>query len=152
MSDQSVPARSIHSRLAVRVYYEDTDFSGLVYHASYLRFMERGRTELLRSLGLHQRALLEGASGAPYFFVVRAMDLDFKKPALMDDLLDIVTQVKEVGGASVGLDQQVFRAEELLVTAHVRVVCVENGRAKRLPPEVRAAFLGAGPKTSLTDC
>ena len=114
--------------------------------------MERGRTELLRSLGLHQRALLEGASGAPYFFVVRAMDLDFKKPALMDDLLDIVTQVKEVGGASVGLYQQVFRAEELLVTAHVRVVCVENGRAKRLPPEVRAAFLGTGPKISLTDC
>lgn len=133
-------------RLAIRVYYEDTDFSGLVYHASHLRFMERGRTELLRSLGLHQRALLEGAAGARFFFVVRAMDIDFKKPALMDDLLTVETRVSDIGGASVTLDQRVMRKDELLVSATVKVVCVENGRARRLPANVREKF-----SLSLTD-
>ena len=130
----------IPHRLAIRVYYEDTDFSGLVYHASHLRFMERGRTELLRALGLHQRALLEGAAGAPIFFVVRAMDIDFKRPATMDDLLTVETRAMELGGASLTLDQRVLRGEELLVAATVKVVCVENGRARRLPAEVRAKF------------
>lgn len=127
----------------VRVYYEDTDFSGLVYHASHLRFMERGRTELLRSLGLHQRALLEGAAGARLFFVVRAMDIDFKRPALMDDLLTVESAVVDIGAAAVTLDQRVKRAGETLVEARVKVACVENGRAKRLPPEVRAKFEAA---------
>lgn len=130
----------IPHRLAIRVYYEDTDFSGLVYHASHLRFMERGRTELLRALGLHQRALLEGAAGTPIFFVVRAMDIDFKRPATMDDLLTIETRAMELGGASLTLDQRVLREEELLVAATVKVVCVENGRARRLPAAVRAKF------------
>ena len=80
----------------VRVYYEDTDFSGVVYHASYLRFMERGRTNYLRLLGADQRALFEQAKAeAPGFsFVVRSMQLDFRKPARMDDLLDVVTEVR----------------------------------------------------------
>lgn len=129
--------------IPIRVYYEDTDFSGLVYHASHLRFMERGRTELLRSIGLHQRALLEGAAGTPFFFVVRAMDIDFKRPALMDDLLDIQTQIIEIGGASITLDQRVTRDGEALVTAKVKVVCVEDGRARRLPAEVREKFESA---------
>lgn len=127
-------------RIAVRVYYEDTDFSGLVYHASHLRFMERGRTELLRELGLHQRALLEGGGGAPIFFVVRAMDIDFKRAAHMDDLLAIETQVIEIGAASVALDQRVMRDGELLVSAKVKVACVESGRARRLPAQVREKF------------
>lgn len=127
-------------RLFVRVYYEDTDFSGLVYHASYLRFMERARTEMLRSLGLDQKALIEGAAGAPIFFVVRSMDVDFQKPATMDDLLTVETEALELGGASLTLEQRVLREAELLVSAKVRVVCVEGGRARRLPPEVRAKF------------
>ncbi len=127
-------------RIAVRVYWEDTDASGLVYHTSYIRFMERGRTELLRSLGLDQRPLLEGAAGAPIFFVVRGMELDFRKPAHMDDLLRVETRPVEIGGASLTLDQRVLRGDEALVTAMVKVVCVENGRARRLPPEVRAKF------------
>jgi acyl-CoA thioester hydrolase len=127
-------------RLSVRVYYEDTDFSGLVYHASYLRFMERARTEMLRSLGLDQKALLEGAAGAPIFFVVRSMDVDFQKPATMDDQLTVETEALELGGASLTLQQRVLRNAELLVCAKVRVVCVEGGRARRLPPEVRAKF------------
>ncbi|WP_292533566.1 tol-pal system-associated acyl-CoA thioesterase [Methylocystis sp.] len=126
--------------LSIRVYYEDTDFSGLVYHASYLRFMERARTEMLRALGLDQRVLLEGAAGAPIFFVVRAMDVDFQRPATMDDLLTVETETVDLGGASLTLEQRVMRDAELLVRAKVRVVCVEAGRARRLPPEVRAKF------------
>ncbi|MBM3563323.1 MAG: tol-pal system-associated acyl-CoA thioesterase [Alphaproteobacteria bacterium] len=127
-------------RLSIRVYYEDTDFSGLVYHASYLRFMERARTEMLRALGLDQKALLEGVAGAPIFFVVRSMDLDFQKPATMDDLLTVETETLELGGASLTLEQRVSRQAELLVRAKVRIVCVEAGRARRLPPQVRAKF------------
>lgn len=129
--------------MPVRVYWEDTDVSGLVYHTSYVRFMERGRTELLRSIGLDQRPLLEGSVGAPTFFVVRAMQLDFMRPAVMDDLLSVETRVMELGGASLTLDQRVLRGEEKLVTATVKVVCVEAGRAKRLPPDVREKFLRA---------
>lgn len=131
---------SIPHRLPVRIYYEDTDFSGLVYHASYLRFMERARTEMLRALGLDQKALLEGAAGAPIFFVVRSMDLDFQRPATMDDLLTVETETLELGGASLTLEQRVLRQAELLVRAKVRIVCVEAGRAQRLPPQVRAKF------------
>src|ERR1700742_2540760 len=88
--------------LAVRVYYEDTDFTGIVYHASYLRFMERGRTNYLRLLGADHRALFEeAAKEAPGFaFVVRTMTIDFARPARMDDVLDIITEPEEVRGAS----------------------------------------------------
>ncbi|WP_159729268.1 tol-pal system-associated acyl-CoA thioesterase [Methylosinus sp. Ce-a6] len=126
-------------RLTVRVYYEDTDFSGLVYHASYLRFMERGRTELLRDLGLGQRALLQGAGGG-LFFVVRAMTIDFRKPAQMDDSLCVETIVREVSGASFDLDQRVTRGDETLVSAQVKIAAVEGGRPRRLPSDVRAKF------------
>ena len=99
----------------VRVYYEDTDFSGIVYHASYLRFMERGRTNYLRLIGADHRALFEAAEKeAPGFsFVVRHMSIDFRKPAFMDDVLDIVTTPEEVKGASVMLNQKVMRGEDL---------------------------------------
>jgi len=98
----------------VRVYYEDTDFSGVVYHASYLRFMERGRTNYLRLLGADQRAMFEEvAKEAPGFaFVVRAMQLDFRKPARMDDLLEVITTPQEVKGASIVLHQLVNRGAE----------------------------------------
>jgi acyl-CoA thioester hydrolase len=128
-------------RFPIRVYYEDTDFSGLVYHASYLRFMERGRTELLRELGIHQRALLESDAAGAIFFVVRAMTIDFKRPARMDDLLAVETCVEEVGAASLVLAQKIWRDVELLIEARVTVAAVENGRARRLPPEAREKFL-----------
>jgi acyl-CoA thioester hydrolase len=126
----------------VRVYYEDTDFSGVVYHASYLRFMERGRTNYLRLLGADQRALFEeAAKEAPGFaFVVRSMQIDFRKPARMDDLLDVLTQPKEVRGASIILHQQVTRGEETLVEATVQVAFVSGGRAKPIPKALRAAM------------
>ncbi len=129
--------------LPVRVYWEDTDASGLVYHASYIRFMERGRTELLRAIGLDQRPLLEGAPGAPSFFVVRAVNIEFLRPAVMDDLLTVETNVDEIGGASVTMYQRVLRGAEILATAQVKAVCVENGRAKRLAPDVREKFESA---------
>jgi acyl-CoA thioester hydrolase len=126
----------------VRVYYEDTDFSGVVYHASYLRFMERGRTNYLRLIGADHRALFEQAAAeAPGFaFVVRHMGIDFKKPARMDDVLDIVTAPEEVKGASVTLNQKVVRGEDLLVEAHVQVAFVSGGRAKPIPKPLRVAM------------
>jgi acyl-CoA thioester hydrolase len=130
---------TVHT-LPARVYWEDTDASGLVYHASYIRFMERGRTELLRSLGIEQSQLLDRALGIPIYFVVRAMQLDFRKPAALDDMLSVETRPMELGGASLTLDQRVLRGDETLVTAIVKVVCVEAGRARRLPHDVREKF------------
>jgi len=128
--------------LAVRVYYEDTDFTGVVYHASYLRFMERGRTDFMRLLGADQRALFEEtekeASG--FSFVVRSMQIDFLKPAHMDDVLNVITEPEEVKGASITLRQQVVRNGELLVAAHVRVAFVSGGRARPIPKPLRTAM------------
>jgi acyl-CoA thioester hydrolase len=126
----------------VRVYYEDTDFSGIVYHASYLRFMERGRTNYLRLIGADHRALFEQAEKeAPGFaFVVRHMDIHFNKPAKMDDVLEIVTTPKEVKGASVTLNQKVSRGADLIVEADVQVAFVSGGRAKPIPKPLRIAM------------
>lgn len=128
--------------LTVRVYYEDTDFTGIVYHANYLRYMERGRTNYLRLLGTDHRALFEETEKeAPGFaFVVRSMSVDFLKPARMDDVLEILTEPQEVKGASVTLQQRVMRGEELLVKARVRVAFVSGGRARPIPKPLRAAM------------
>jgi acyl-CoA thioester hydrolase len=128
--------------MAVRVYYEDTDFSGAVYHASYLRFMERGRTNYLRLLGADQRALFEATEKeAPGFaFVVRSMQIEFLKSARMDDLLEVVTATDEVKGASITLLQKVMRGPDILVEAHVRVAFVSGGRARPIPKPLRIAM------------
>ena len=126
-------------RMHVRVYYEDTDFSGIVYHANYLRFMERGRTNHLRLMGASQQALFEQAQGeTPGFaFVVRSMQLDFLRPARMDDVLDVVTWPVAVKGASITLAQEVRRDDEVLVKAEVRVAFISEGRAKPIPKSLR---------------
>ena len=128
--------------LTVRVYYEDTDFTGIVYHANYLRYMERGRTNYLRLLGADHRALFEQTEQeAPGFaFVVRSMQIEFFKPGRMDDLLTVVTAPEEVRGASITLTQQVLRGGELLVEAHVRVAFVSGGRARPIPKPLRIAM------------
>ncbi len=128
--------------LTVRVYYEDTDFTGIVYHANYLRYMERGRTNYLRLLGADHRALFEEtAREAPGFaFVVRSMNIDFLKPARMDDVLEVFTEPQEVRGASITLHQRVMRGEELLVEASVRVAFISDGRARPIPKPLRAAM------------
>jgi len=128
--------------LTVRVYYEDTDFTGIVYHANYLRYMERGRTNYLRLLGADHRALFEDAAKeAPGFaFVVRSMNIEFLKPARMDDVLTVVTAPHEVKGASATVRQRIMRGEDLLVEAHVRVAFVSGGRARPIPKPLRIAM------------
>ena len=128
--------------MQVRVYYEDTDFSGIVYHANYLRFMERGRTNYLRLLGADQRALFaEAETEAPGFaFVVRSMQLEFLRPAHMDDLLDVVTRPIDVRGASITLHQEIRRGTVLLLEAKVKVAFVSEGRAKPIPKALRIAM------------
>lgn len=128
--------------MAVRVYYEDTDFSGVVYHASYLRFMERGRTDFLRLLGVDHRALFEEAGKeAPGFaFVVRSMTIEYLKPAHMDDVLTIRTSPAEIAGASLTLKQEVFRGETLLLEAMVKAAFVSGARARRIPEALRKAM------------
>jgi len=128
--------------LTVRVYYEDTDFTGVVYHANYLRYMERGRTNYLRLLGTDHRVLFEETEKeAPGFaFVVRAMTIDFLKPARMDDVLEIFTEPKEVKGASITLHQQIIRGQDLLLKADVRVAFVSGGRARPIPKPLRLAM------------
>ncbi|WP_436093687.1 tol-pal system-associated acyl-CoA thioesterase [Bosea sp. LjRoot237] len=121
--------------ISVRVYYEDTDFSGVVYHASYLRFMERGRTELIRALGIEQRELFDG--DAALGFAVRRMLIDFVRPAVMDDLLTVETKPTLARGATMELEQRVLRGEEVLVTAQVKVACVGGGKARRIPDVLR---------------
>jgi len=128
--------------MSVRVYYEDTDFSGMVYHASYLRFMERGRTNYLRLLGADQRALFEETEQeAPGFaFVVRSMQIEFRKAARMNDVLEVITMPHEVRGASITLDQHVMRGEDVLIEARVQVAFVSGGRARRIPEALRTAM------------
>ncbi|WP_419951395.1 tol-pal system-associated acyl-CoA thioesterase [Methylobacterium sp.] len=124
-------------RIDIRVYYEDTDFSGFVYHANYLRYMERGRTELLRALAMEQVNLQRDAG---LIFVVRRMVLDFLKPARMDDMLAIMTTVVELRGASMPMIQEVRRGDEVLLKAEVTVAAVRDGRAVRLPDSLRRAM------------
>lgn len=125
---------TVHS-LPIRVYYEDTDFSGVVYHASYLRFLERGRTEFLRALGVDQRAL-HAADGIG--FAVRRLTIDYLRPARMDDVLTVDTTAGVVRGASMTLSQAIRRDAELLITAEVLVACVAAGRPARLPVALKA--------------
>ena len=128
--------------MQVRVYYEDTDFSGIVYHANYLRFMERGRTNHLRLMGAEQHALFaEAQAETPGFaFVVRSMQIDFLKPARMDDVLEILTEPEEVKGASATVRQRIMRGDELLVETRVRVAFISGGRARPIPKPLRIAM------------
>ena len=128
--------------LPVRVYFEDTDAGGIVYHASYIRYAERGRTDFLRLLGTDARRMIDGSdSREPAVFVVRRMHIDFYRPGRMDDLLTVETRVKELGGASVTLVQTILCKNRRLFEAEVTVVLVSvSGKPLRLPEPVRAAF------------
>jgi acyl-CoA thioester hydrolase len=121
----------------LRVYYEDTDFSGVVYHASYLRFLERGRTEFIRACGIDQQKLHRETG---VYFVVRRMEIDWIKPALMDDELVVETAPATLRGASMILSQRILRGHEVLTTAEVVVAILKDGRPTRLPDSFRAAF------------
>ena len=120
--------------LWVRVYYEDTDFSGRVYHASYLRFLERGRTEWLRRRGFTHRGLAESSGVA---FAVRSLQIEFLAAAMMDDLLVVETSAASVRGASITFHQRVLRGDKALVTASVLAASIRNDRPARIPADLR---------------
>ncbi len=128
--------------LPVRIYYEDTDAGGIVYYGSYLRFAERGRTELLRSFGEENIALLEREQLA---FVVRVCQIDYLSPARLDDALEVHTRVTHVGGASMKMSQTVLRDGRVITEIRVTVVCMHTsgpliGKPSRIPGEIRAAL------------
>jgi acyl-CoA thioester hydrolase len=125
--------------LWVRVYYEDTDFSGRVYHASYLKFLERGRTEWLRARGVAHRDLMEKESVA---FAVRSLKIEYLQPAAMDDLLRVETAVAAARGASIRFQQRIVRGDDELAAADVLVAAVRNGRPARIPAELRRLLAG----------
>lgn len=132
--------------LPIRVYFEDTDAGGIAYHASYIRWCERGRTDFLRLLGTDARRLIDGsASVEPAAFVVRRMNCEFLRPSRMDDVLTVETRVKELGGASVTLIQTVVGPQGRAVfEAEVTVVLVAvSGKPLRLSTAIREAF-GSG--------
>ena len=122
-------------RLTLRVYYEDTDFSGHVYHANYLKFCERARSDFLRVLGVDQNAMI-GADGG-LMFVVRRMACEFLKPARFDDVLLVETRPGETAGARFELDQRVLRGDEVVFSAAVTAALIDGrGKPRRLPPEL----------------
>ena len=122
----------------VRVYYEDTDLGGIVYYANYLKFIERGRTELLRDAGVDQVALKEDTG---VVFAVRRIEADYLAPARMDDVLRIETRVADQGRVRIVMEQGVFRGAEQLFSAVVTLACiVESGRPVRVPAPVLAAM------------
>lgn len=126
-------------RFPVRVYYEDTDFSGNVYHAAYLKFFERGRTEFLRDLGVHHFELAkEGIA-----FAVRSMQIDFIAGAHIDDLLEVTTAVQGFSGARLTLGQTILRDGVLLTRAEVVVVAIKGQGPTRLPAAIRAKLSAA---------
>lgn len=124
--------------LPLRIYFEDTDAQGIVYHANWLRFLERGRTELLRLLGL-EHGILRARRGLNW--VVRRCTIDYLRPARLDETIDIVTRCGELRGASIEMLQEARRGDEVLVRAGLLVACMSDaGRPMRIPADARAAL------------
>lgn len=145
-------ADNVH-RLPIRVYWEDTDAGGIVYYANYLRFIERGRSDLLRLLGVDQALLMDNInppnSGTMIatdpqgvMFAVRKCTLDYLSPARLDDALVVETVVSRLAGASIDMVQNVKRGSDVLVRADVRVACIgrRDGRPKRIPDRVKSVM------------
>ena len=125
-------------RWPIRVYYEDTDAAGIVYYANYLKFAERARTEMMRASGSSHSEMIETFDTA---FAVSRCEVDYLKPARLDDLLTVETRVLDVGAAVVELDQRVQRDGDLLARLKIRIACLNRkGRPQRLPEPVRAAL------------
>lgn len=122
-------------RFSLRVYYEDTDLAGIVYYANYLRFIERARSEWIRTLGIDQRQMKEDTG---VVFAVRRIEADYLHPAQYDDELEVLTTTEAVTGARIMLKQDVLRGGKTLFTAHVTVVAInETGHPARLPANIR---------------
>ena len=129
--------------MPLRVFYEDTDAAGIVYYANYLKFVERGRTEMMRELGFAHSGII-AESGV--VFTVRRLTADYRQPARLDDLLSIETRVVEIAGATLLLDQRVCRDGAVLVALDVLVACIgQDGRPRRVPPALRVALEAPAP-------
>lgn len=135
MAQSKLSPRSPAHRFDVRVYYEDTDMGGIVYHANYLKFIERARSDWVRDMGIDQRAMKE-EDGA--VFAVRRIECDYLMAARFDDRLEVHTRVLSVTGARLVLRQEVLRGQEVLFTASVTIVCLSDvGQPVRLPANIR---------------
>ncbi|MEO1198652.1 MAG: YbgC/FadM family acyl-CoA thioesterase [Pseudomonadota bacterium] len=129
--------------MPVRIYFEDTDFSGVVYHGAYVRFFERGRSEFLRQSGVGHADLHEDPAGMA--FVVRRMTIAFDRAAKIDDVLAVETWMDEMKGATMRLGQRISRAGETVSTADVTAAVIgRDGRPRRIPEVLRRAFGGPG--------
>lgn len=129
--------------MELRVYYEDTDAAGIVYYANYLKFAERGRTEMMRALGFAHSGI---AVDSGTLFTVRRLAADYRLPARLDDLLSVDTRIIEIGAATLQLDQQIRRDGAVLVAIDILVACVgHDGRPRRVPAGLRNALLSPGP-------
>ena len=123
--------------LPIRVYYEDTDLSGLVYHANYLRYMERGRSEFFRAAGITRLAQLD--LPVPTAWTLRRVRVDYHRPARIDDLIEVHTRCRAISGARMTADQSIHKNGELLVEAEVEACIITlSGKPRRIPDEIRA--------------
>src|ERR1700760_2244756 len=137
-ADKKTPPAKEPFKIQVRVYYEDTDAVGIVYHANYIKFAERARTEYLRSSGWNHQKVGKELGMA---FVIRNMEISFHAPAKIDDLLDVTTEVVNCGTTSFTMEQRICRENKLLAKLEVVVVAVSlEGKAIRLPPQLRQIF------------
>ena len=128
--------------IKARVYFADTDFSGVVYHARYLEFLERGRSDFLRLSDIHHTELADGKHGERIVWVVRRMEIDFRGPARIDDILTVETRTQAVSGARIFMAQQILRDDEVLIDAKVEAAIIgEAGKPKRFPKEWIERFL-----------
>jgi acyl-CoA thioester hydrolase len=138
-------------RYGVTVYYEDTDASGVVYHANYLKYMERARSDLMTLLGLDQRASLEADAADRFYFAVRSVQIEYIRPAFLGDRLEVSSTMTEMGAASGTMTQIIRRRDEIVTEARVRAAFLgAGGRPRRLPPPVRQMFenyLGSGARS-----
>ena len=122
--------------LPVRVYFEDTDSGGVVYHSNYLKFMERARTEWLRSIGIDQRHLKQDHQ---IMFVVHRIDIQFKLPARFNDDLIVKNELKDIGSSKIEFRQMIYRNDEMLIDASVDIACIDSEKFKpvRIPPTIK---------------
>jgi acyl-CoA thioester hydrolase len=134
--------------MPLRVYYEDTDAAGIAYYAYYLKFAERGRTEMMRALGFAHSTIRQETG---IVFTVRRLSADYRTPARLDDALRVDTRIVEIGGATLLLDQQIRREGTLLVALDLLLACVgHDGRPRRVPAGLRAALASSGQSTTAT--
>ena len=125
--------------LPIRIYFEDTDSGGVVYHSNYLKFMERARTEWLSALGIDQRHLKQDKH---IIFVVHRIDIQYKLPARFNDNLIVKSELKDIGSSKIEFRQMIYRNDEMLIDASVDVACIDSEKFKpvRIPPTIKQAM------------